>query len=39
MLNRRNVFLYFYDYTTAPATRSAISQLPLLPSVGLEFAF
>ncbi len=39
MLNRRNVFLYFYDYTTAPATRSAISQLPVLPSVGLEFAF
>jgi hypothetical protein len=39
MLNRRNVFIYFYDYTTAPATRSAISQLPLLPSVGLEFAF
>jgi hypothetical protein len=26
MLNRRNVFIYFYDYTTAPATRSAISQ-------------
>jgi hypothetical protein len=39
VLNRRNVFLYFYDYTTAPATRTAFSQLPVLPSVGLEFAF
>ncbi|KPJ91096.1 MAG: hypothetical protein AMS18_09320 [Gemmatimonas sp. SG8_17] len=39
MLNRKNVFLYTYDYTTAPATRSAISQLPLLPTVGVEFVF
>jgi hypothetical protein len=39
VLNRRNVFLYFYDYTTAPATRTAFSQLPVLPSVGVEFAF
>jgi hypothetical protein len=39
MLNRKNVFLYTYDYTTAPAKRSAISQLPLLPSVGVEFIF
>lgn len=39
LLNRRNVFLYFYDYSTSPATRSAFSQLPVLPSVGVEFAF
>jgi hypothetical protein len=39
MLNRKNVFLYTYDYTTAPATRSAVSQLPLLPTVGVEFIF
>jgi len=39
VLNRRNVFLYFYDYDDAPPTRSAISQLPLLPSVGMEFEF
>jgi hypothetical protein len=39
MLNRKNVFIYTYDYTTAPATRSAVSQLPLLPSVGVEFVF
>jgi hypothetical protein len=39
LLNRRNVFLYFYDYSGAPATRRAISQLPLLPSFGVEFEF
>jgi hypothetical protein len=39
VLNRKNVFIYTYDYTTAPATRSAVSQLPLLPSVGVEFVF
>jgi hypothetical protein len=37
--NRKNVFLYTYDYTSVPAKRSAISQLPLLPSVGVEFVF
>ena len=39
MLNRKNVFLYTYDYTSVPATRSAVSQLPLLPSIGMEFIF
>jgi hypothetical protein len=39
MLNRKNAFIYTYDYTTAPATRSAVSQLPLLPTVGVEFVF
>ncbi|MBE0591538.1 MAG: TonB-dependent receptor [Gemmatimonadales bacterium] len=39
VLNRKNVFVYSFDYTTAPATRSAISQLPILPSVGVEFVF
>ncbi|MFQ6045421.1 MAG: TonB-dependent receptor plug domain-containing protein [Gemmatimonadales bacterium] len=39
VLNRKNVFLYTFDYTRTPATRSAVSQLPLLPSVGLEFEF
>jgi hypothetical protein len=39
LLNRRNVFLYFYDYNNTPPTRRAISQLPLLPSVGVEFEF
>jgi hypothetical protein len=39
LLNRRNVFLYFYDYSASPATRTAFSQLPVLPSVGVEFVF
>ena len=38
-LNRKNVFLYSFDYSRSPATRSAVSQLPLLPTVGLEFEF
>ena len=37
--NRRNVFVYMYDYDDSPATRTGISQLPLLPSFGLEFVF
>ncbi len=37
LYNRRNVFIYTFDYTTVPATRSGYSQLPLLPTIGLEF--
>jgi hypothetical protein len=37
--NKKNVFLYTYDFTTTPATRSSLSQLPLLPTIGLEFEF
>ena len=37
--NRRNVFLYFFDYLDAPPTRTGVSQLPLLPTFGLEFNF
>ena len=37
--NRRNVFVYTYHYDDRPATRTGISQLPLLPSFGLEFVF
>lgn len=32
---RRNVLGYSWDYTTAPATRTALSQLPLVPAIGL----
>ncbi len=35
--NRQNVFLYFFDFTESPVTRTGISQLPLLPTVGVEF--
>jgi hypothetical protein len=33
--NRRNVFVYSYDYTGNPPTRTAFSQFPILPSLGL----
>lgn len=39
VLNRKNVFFYTFDYGATPPTRSALSQLPLLPTVGLEFEF
>jgi hypothetical protein len=39
LYNRRNVFVYTFDYSTVPATRSGFSQLPILPSLGLEFWF
>ena len=39
LYNRHNVFLYFFDYVDAPPTRTGVSQLPLLPTFGLEFVF
>lgn len=35
--NRRNVFLYVFDYGSRPATRSGVSQVPLFPTFGIEF--
>jgi TonB-dependent Receptor Plug Domain len=37
--NRRNVFLYFFDYGDVPPTRTGVSQLPFLPTFGVEFRF
>ncbi len=37
--NRRNVFAYRYDFRAVPATRTSLSQLPLLPTVGLTVAW
>jgi hypothetical protein len=37
--NRQNVFVYLFDYDGSPATRTGFSQLPLLPSFGVEFQF
>jgi hypothetical protein len=34
--NRRNVFTYNYDYAASPPTREAISQFPILPSLGVR---
>ena len=37
--NSRNVFVYLYHYSTDPPTRRAISQFPVLPSLGVRVAF
>jgi hypothetical protein len=37
--NRQNIFVYRFDYRSVPPTRSGLTQLPLLPTVGLEFEF
>lgn len=34
--NARNVFFYAFNYASNPPTRTAISQFPLLPTVGLS---
>ncbi len=39
LYNRRNVFVYMFDYSTSPATRSGYSQLPILPTIGVEVEF
>ena len=33
--NAKNVFMYTFDYTARPPTRTAYSQLPLLPTIGV----
>ncbi len=37
--NRKNAFIYFFDFESAPPTRTGVSQLPLLPTFGLEIHF
>ena len=37
--NAKNVFVYLYEYSTDRPTRRAISQFPILPSVGVRVAF
>ena len=39
LYNRTNVFFYFFDYGDAPPTRTGVSQLPVLPTFGLEVRF
>jgi hypothetical protein len=39
LFNRQNVFFYFFDYGAAPPTRTGVSQLPILPTFGLEVRF
>jgi hypothetical protein len=37
--NAKNVFVYLYKYSTDQPTRRAISQFPVLPSMGVRVAF
>jgi hypothetical protein len=37
--NAKNVFVYLYQYSTDRPTRRAISQFPVLPSLGVRLAF
>lgn len=38
--NRRdNVLFYFFEYDAAPPTRTRISMLPIVPTVGVEVSF
>ncbi len=37
--NRKNVFIYTFDYTNNPPERQATSQFPFLPSLGMTVAF
>jgi carboxypeptidase family protein/TonB-dependent receptor-like protein len=37
--NAKNVFIYLYEYSTDLPTRRAISQFPVLPSLGVRVAF
>ena len=37
--NAPNVFVYLYDYSTDAPTRRAISQFPILPSLGVRLVF
>ena len=37
--NAKSVFVYLYNYSTDRPTRRAISQLPVIPSVGVRLVF
>ena len=37
--NKKNILFYAYDYSQYPATRAGISQLPIIPTFGVEFSW
>ena len=37
--NAKNIFIYLYDYSTDKPTRRAISQFPIVPSLGVRLDF
>jgi hypothetical protein len=39
VLNRKNVFLYYYDYDTEPPVKKPFHMLPIIPSIEIVFRF
>jgi len=37
--NRSNVWFYTFDYDRSPPTRTGMTQLPVFPTIGLEFSW
>lgn len=37
--NRKNVFVYFFDHDDTPPTRTGVSMIPFLPTIGVEVSF
>jgi hypothetical protein len=35
--NRTNVWVYSFNYDVSPPTRTGFSQLPIFPTIGVEF--
>ena len=39
LYNQKNVLFYFFDYEASPPTRSGVSMIPFLPTLGFEVSF
>jgi len=39
LYNRKNVLLYSFDYGSQPPTRSGVSMIPFLPTLGVDVSF
>ena len=39
LYNRKNVLFYFFEYDSDPPTRSGVSMIPFLPTLGIEVSF
>ncbi|HNW59763.1 MAG TPA: TonB-dependent receptor [bacterium] len=39
LYNRKNVFYYFWDHDANPSRLTTVSMFPLLPTLGVDFAF
>ena len=39
LYNQKNVLFYFFNYEASPPTRSGVSMIPFLPTLGVEVSF